>query len=144
MRGLTRIAEHIILEKVLSGGVTFHSQNKFKQAFLTLAGIFALLSLGFFIYASHLYLQTQYPPEEAAFYTSLIALSISLLMFAGALTVMYYKQRVLKHIRSEVSSLLHSLIDFIEEEFKEPVQENPKTSVTVASIAGYMAGQKLF
>lgn len=139
---IARIIEHVILDRILTGNVSFANQNKLGQGLMAVSGFFVFLSLCFGIYAGHLWLQDNYSPDKAAALTALLCFTTGLVLLLGSLATVHYKAKRLKSLTAEIRTAIHDVIDFLDEELTDPVQENPKTAAVIASMAGYVAGNK--
>ena len=140
---LALLAERLITDKVLQAYTAVASQDKASHGLVMAAGAFSAVGLGFMLYAAHLWLQDNFRPDQAAALTGLVAMSIGLVIALSYLALMHYKRSVVKTIQHDIRETVQEAVESFDDLLREPVQKKPKTSVAAASVAGFMAGEKL-
>lgn len=143
MRGSLKVAEQLVISRLISKGFSPSGKTGAGMSFLTLSGLLLLVAVGFFVYAAHLWFAKTYEPEVAFAMTGGVIVFFALLSALGAYGVHAYKKQKAEIIKKEI---LHKMEDFFEaanDELGEPIQDNPKTSMLIASLAGFAAGERL-
>lgn len=107
---------------------------------IILAGVFALMSL-------FIYLQAYVDAVNAALMIAAgLAVVSGLLALAGKGSikrygyVTYHRAASRSSPVSDLAQTVKDLIDGVTTELEEPIRENPKTAIALASLAGYLAG----
>lgn len=105
-----------------------------------LAAIFALISL-------FIYLQIYFAPVYAAL---IVAAGLALVAICLALVgkgsikrhgyVTYYRAASNSSPVSDLAKTVKDMIEGVTTELEEPIRQNPKTAIALASLAGYLAG----
>ncbi len=118
-------------------------------ALVACSATLALLGLGFTIFAGFLYLQNFFEAEIAAL---IVAGGI---FFFAAIVGLFGKKSIAErgyvtyhrsssHSNSspvaDIAQTVKSLIEGVTTELEEPIRDNPKTAIALASLAGYLAG----
>lgn len=112
------------------------------------AAMLGVLGLGFLLFAGFIYLQKFYDAEIAALIVAGVLLAMALIV--GLLGRSAIKQRgFVSYYRaspsssspvSDIAKTVKDLIDGVTQELEEPIRDNPKTAIALASLAGYLAG----
>ena len=144
MGNVLAIAENLLISRVLNSGSPFMGRNKVNLVLFSLAGGLLVVALGFFITAAYIWLSIQYPPYMAAAIAGAFVTVLSLLCVLIAYGVMQYKRMYLKRMKDEITQTMQNAFELVDGELSHTIQDNPKTSVMIASLAGFIAGEKLF
>ncbi len=105
--------------------------------FLTIAGSVFLLTAGYN------WMLTQYDSQTASVYMGAAALIAAggCVLVAGIIS---YGAKVKKRVyRNAVINRIYSMVEGVVSELEEPIQEHPKTAAALASVAGFVAAEKL-
>ncbi|MGB0720358.1 MAG: phage holin family protein [Bdellovibrionales bacterium] len=143
MGGALAIIESMMVNRLLSNDPPLSGKSKAGLGLFTVAGLLLAVAMGFFIVAAYLWLQNNYPPDAAAAIAGLLTLMTALICAGVAYGVLQYKRHRLQKFKDEMIDTMQNALDFAEEELSQPIRDNPKTSVFIASLAGYLAGEKL-
>lgn len=143
MSHLLAVAERLLIDSAISGNPPFTGRNKAGSGFFVLSGLFLATGLGFMIYATSLWLTAHYAPHAAAAMTGGLALLLALLSASLAYVFLEYKRSRLKKIKAEATATLQTAFELLNKELGEPIRENPKTAILIASLAGFATGEKL-
>lgn len=141
MNGVIALLEQYAIDRILSGGAPVTHKSKAGFALMALAGFLLLLGLGFLTYALNLWLYQVYTPQVATAITGGLCIFASLMVMMIAYLILQYKKIQMQKMQNETLEMLHTLIEYIDEELREPVENNPTTALVVASAAGYVAGK---
>ncbi|MBI1301923.1 MAG: hypothetical protein GC137_09745 [Alphaproteobacteria bacterium] len=141
MSVLLATAENILVDRLVSDKPPFTRRSKTGFGLFALAGLLLGIALCFLIYASHLWLAENYPPETAAMFAGFLALGLAALCCLFAYGVIQYKRSQVKKLKKEIANTMNSVLEIANEEFGQPIKDNPKTAVIIASLAGFIAGE---
>lgn len=135
----------IIKQLMVDGLMNVRALPKFNTKGIMMiwfAAVWAVLGSGFLLYAGFLYLQTRYTPDMAALIMAAAAMVFSVLVaFAGVQTMKRHPRSHHAHPPgADMAQMVNQLIDTIGDELEEPIRDNPKTALMVASLAGFLAG----
>lgn len=113
--------------------------------FLWFAALLTVMGVGFLLFAEYAYLTAIYSPELAAVGVACTAMAVSLLSAATGMIVMDKRASRAKRLPSmgpqpDIAKTITGLIDSLAEELEDPIRENPKTAIMIASLAGFLAG----
>jgi len=142
MSSLLATAEGLLIDRILCNDAPFTGKSKTGLGLFALAGVLLTIALGFFIYAAYLWLVSNYPPEIAAAAAGGLTLGVAALCALGAYGFLQYKRSRLKKLKNEIADTMQNALEFADEELAQPVKDNPKTAVLIASLAGFIAGEK--
>lgn len=142
MSQLAGLPEKLLMERILHGNSSWAQRSRFELGLIALAGFLIFLGSGFLIFAMHLWFEKTYPPELAAAFTGSAILALALMVLLVSMRIFQWRKNRLRELKHEVHEALQTTFDFLDEELAEPVQNNPVTAVVLASLAGYVAGEK--
>jgi hypothetical protein len=143
MSGFASVMEHALIDNVLKGNSASDGRDKFGWGFATLSIFLFCLGSGFLIYAAYLWLQSNYSPEMASLLTGTVSLLLAAIFVTAASIAQSYRRFRLKKMRQEIGATLHAALEMLEDELSDPVRNNPKTAVLMASVAGFLTGEAL-
>lgn len=139
---LKPLAQQAAINGLLSKGAPFRRKNKFGLGLLALSGLLSALALIFACISLYGWLLLQFAQPVAA---SIMAGSVMAAAFLSALgghLVLKKKQRP-AFDQSEITEIISEVSEFIGDELAEPIQQNPKTAMLLAGLAGVIAGDRL-
>lgn len=114
--------------------------------FLWLAAVLTVMGVGFLLFAEYMYLAETYSSVVASLGVACTAIAVSWL--SAATGMMINDRRASKQTihsfrqQPDITKTVTALIDSVAEELEEPIRENPKTALMIASLAGFLAGDK--
>ena len=143
MAKYARIIEHLIINQVANGGML----DKKKSAKFTFLNVFMALlltaAIGFLSNSLNIWLNTVYSPETASLF---MALFFAVIFVMTLVSIMFYKYMRRKHVHNIKDKVVSKIFDqsYLKElGVNKYIKENPKTSVTIASIFGYIIAEKI-
>lgn len=142
MRSLIAAAEIALMDRLIKGGPLL-PRSRTLETLMCATGLSSLAALGFGLYGFYLWLSQNYPPEVTAFAMAGAFLGVSLLSSLLALAYRMIRQSKISQAKDDIRSMIGEWMDKAEEEFGEPIRENPKSSAALASMAGFMVGERL-
>lgn len=140
---LSTIVKTVVIERLVAGAVPIRESDKVGMALMVLSGFMALFAVLFFLIAGYNVLLSEYSTQMAAAIMGGIILALSAILGLSAYGLFRYRQKRFKHMQRAVTSNIQSFIDSISDEFDEPVRNNPKTAVALASLLGLAMGGRM-
>lgn len=110
---------------------------------LLFAGFLAVAGGGFLVAAGYDWLVTHYDLQTARLVVGAGTMSLGIIIAIAVYSIYAEKRKQLQGYYSVLKNNLHSALEVVGEELEEPIRENPKTAVMIASLAGYIAAEKL-
>lgn len=143
MSNLLATAENLLIDRILSDDSPFSGKSKARLGLSTLAGLLLAVALGFFIYASYIWMTSNYPPETAAIMAGGLTLLTSCICSLSAYAIAHYKRTRIKQMKQDMTKTMQNALEMADDELSQPIKDNPKTAILIASLAGFIAGEKL-
>src|ERR1700761_6734678 len=131
-----------VLEMFLSGAFNDKTASaradKIEWALLAFAALCGTVGIVFLAMALYLYLESLYEPRLAALVSSLIAFALAIVLSVAKNAFKPEKVPAPSPVQS-----VHAMVADLINELEGPIRENPTTSVTLAALAGIIAGRRL-
>lgn len=140
MNALLETAEQMLVSRIVSNAMPFTGRTKAGLGLAVLTGLMVLTGIGFLFYAAFLWMNTNFPPETAALYSGVLAFVLALVTSLSGYLIMQYKQRRAEKAKQELVETIHLAMEVADVELSKPINENPKTTLLIASLAGYFIG----
>ena len=149
MSKLLAIAQAVAFEKLVAGGVSMVASRKSTAGYglYVVSGFLGFVALGVLIAAFYALDLAGHAPEIAALMTAGV---VSGLALAAAITayVVNHKRQIQRQIRQEsmkddILTHVKAVIATVDDEFGDQIRENPTMAVLLASVAGFIAADKL-
>ncbi len=134
---LLPLVEQAVINGVISHKAPFMKKNKLGLCLVALSGFFLLAALGFGISTTHMWLLTVTTPLEATAITAAGLLTTGLLIMLAGFFLL--KKKPVSTQNNDPLEWLESFKDMLSDDIHESISENPKTAVTLAAIAGFIA-----
>lgn len=110
---------------------------------LATAGILGLIGTGFLVAAGYDWLLAEHGLQTARLYTGGICVTLAVMAAAAAGAFYSYKRAKAETYYLVLRENIQSAIAMVGDELEDPIRENPKTAMLMASLAGYIAAEKL-
>lgn len=144
MPSALQLIERVVIDRLFSAVVPLSGIQKMGQFFSALSIAFLVAGLVFLIYGAHTWLSLHYGTATAATVTGIISLALSGII-AGIIFAIIHQQKIrAKKLRKEVTDKMQSSLAMLEHELSDPVRENPKTALVIASFLGALAEDRFF
>jgi hypothetical protein len=140
------IVDQIILPALNGGQGPFVSQPAFKipkDGLMVLAGLLVVAGTAFLTTGVFLWLESLYQTYAAASIIGAVLLVCGSGVYFGYQAFQYYKLRKIAAYTKKVGDNALALLEDLSEEIENPVEDNPKTAMLIAGIAGYIAAEKI-
>lgn len=136
------VAEQALMSGLLNNRASFMRKNKFGLAFAALSGLLLFIGLAFAILSLYGWLLSYYAQPLAALIVSGIVIGASLVSGVTGYLTLRKKRRSVAH-ETDFTHIITEITNIIGEEWTDPIQQNPKTAMLLASLAGLVAGDRL-
>lgn len=143
MNKLLPVAEHLLMMGVLGGQVQPRKVDRAQQIIFGFAGVLTLVALLYLIVAVSYWLRAQYTPDVAALATAGIILCFALLVTAAGYAYAVIRKSKIDAVADEMKNKVMHVLETMSEEMEDPIRNYPKSSVAIATLAGYMVGNRL-
>ncbi|MCC7035707.1 MAG: phage holin family protein [Alphaproteobacteria bacterium] len=134
----------MVLNSLLTRASKTPAMRRTEICLLAACGMFLIIGVVFLFVALHAFALVYYVPWVAATITGGAALIVGLCC-AVAAGNMEAARKALKpqHSIEDTGEALLAALGHATQGLEKPISENPRTSVLLASLAGYLAGDKL-
>lgn len=143
MGGLKTVIGGIVIDKLLTARPAAAGSNKSYHIMVAFAGLFVVIALVFVLIALYHTLSAQFEPNMAALITAGASLGIALITVLAAHTVREYHRPKIQRHANEVKTQIETMLKGLEGEWDRPIREHPKTSIALATIVGYLLGDRI-
>ncbi len=144
MSGARHLIERIMIDKLLCAPPPLSGLEKIKQFLAALSITFLIIGLVFLVYGAHMWLLLHYNEDMAAIITGLISLALSIVITSMLLGVIYYHKMLVSKMHQKLAEKIKSSLSMLEIELGDPVKENPKMAIIIASLLGFLGEDKIF
>jgi len=138
-----KVAEKLLIDRIVSNKFPITRKSKVNIGLLALSCFFFIVGTGFLIYAAHIWFGNNFEPELAAALTGLVCFSLCVLSLAILALLAHYRRSEMEKNTQETIQQIQGFIDTANDEFGEPIQENPKTAVALATALGLAVGNRI-
>lgn len=135
-------AQFAVVDRLLKGYLPLTGRSKVVEALIGVTAALLLLGLGFMIYAAHLWVSKNHSEEMAALVTGGLLMALAAFSIGGMSFLVSYTRRRVARVKDDITRSLTQIMDIAADELAEPVRDNPKTSVLIATLAGFIAGER--
>ncbi|MGZ9097056.1 MAG: phage holin family protein [Micavibrio sp.] len=142
MVAFTPILKQLLVEGFMNSNRSLPGFNPTGLGIMAFSAVLGVLGFGFLLYAGFLQLQDYYASDIAALIVGGTALVVALLL-AWIGKKVFRKQSFMSQgmtQQGDLAKTVTQLLDSLGEELEEPIRDNPKTALMVASLAGFLAG----
>ncbi len=131
-----------LLSDTLHNKAPLPGRGKGVLGLIIFAAIIFYTGIGFLIYAAHYTFLNLYTANTAIALTGCLIIAVAFLTACIAAFLSYLKYKRLKILQSSIAEFAEMSLDMAQKELAEPVKDNPKTALLLASVAGLVAGDK--
>ncbi len=143
MSRLLPIAEQLIMVGALGSQMQQRKVDRTSQIIFGMAAVLGVLAVIFLIFALSYWLRAQYSPDVAALATAGVVLSLALLVTAIGYAYSTIRRTKINSVTDELKDKVMKAVEAVTEEMEDPIRQYPKSSVALATLAGYMVGNKV-
>jgi hypothetical protein len=143
MPGFSPVLKELVINGILLARMRPRPANKVGLSLYGFSAVLAMAGMVYLIYSGYLALQIVLNPVEAALAAALASFALACVTSLIARAVIKRRRAEQVNQQSDLSQVIHSLIEVFEQEFGEPIRDNPKMALMAASIAGLFAGRQI-
>lgn len=144
MPGALQHIEKTMIDKLFSAAVPLSGLEKTGQVLCVLSVSFLVAGLLFLMYGAHIWLSIHYSEDITAIITGIISLTFSAAIASVLFAVIYYHKIRARVVRKKIADKIKSSLSILEDELGDPVRENPKTALIIASFLGFLVEDRFF
>lgn len=143
MASIMPLVQQMLMMRMAGGGGHSSPSSLAGGVAMTAVSVaMTVMGLAFALYAGNLWLMTFLPPEIAAISTAGVAFVLALVSaMIGKAVATRKKRHVPATAPSDVTHIISNIINALGDELDDPIRENPKTAIMLASLAGFVAGE---
>jgi hypothetical protein len=142
MMNMILVAERIFTEKLSNSSVEMLRKNDSSRYIEIAAGIATFTGMGFLIFAAYLWLEKNYQADVVAGVTGLMAIGLGCFLMLMSIAIVRRRQKSLKKLKDEIYESLNEIVNSMDKVLTDPVRQNPKTATLLATIVGFVVGEK--
>ncbi len=143
MNALFPIVEQLVINGLLSKKAPLMRKSKFGLGLAILSGLLFLITIIFALIGAYGWLLQEFSQPVAALLVCAGVLALSVIAGLSGYALLTKKPAVPADHSEDITTLIAEMTAFLGEELAEPIQENPKTALLLAGLAGYVAGDRL-
>lgn len=143
MHLLMPFIEQFIIDAIMGSKPVASPKNKFGLGLAALSGFFFFLMMFFISLFAYNELQAFYTQAQAALIMAAAIFILALCSSLGAYLIFKKKSKHSFARRQHLSDMIYQLGEMIGDEIDAPIRDNPKTAMILASLAGFVAGDRL-
>lgn len=144
MLSALELIEKTVIQQIFSAPAPLGSLQKAGQFLCAVSLAFLVIGMVFLTYGVHAWLSAQYSNDIAILITGALSLAISAVIAIALLVATFYHKIRIRRYQKKMTDKIKSLLSTVENEFGDPVRENPKTALMIAAIVGFLAEDQLF
>jgi ABC-type uncharacterized transport system permease subunit len=146
MEQVLKLAENYMMQRVMSDHSPLTHVNKAILTLSIVGGILGAISIGFILYGIYQWLSINMPSYEAYMVFGLILMALTLLTFGCIAFIQSRKRKKAMAFKNQMRDEILLNFKLAEQELKdaEIFENNPKTCLALASIAGFILSEKAF
>lgn len=144
MKALLYLIEQVAVRGLVNRKAPSTGNNKLGLGLMALSGLLFCVALVFAILSFYGYVLIHYTQPIAALIVSGSVVAASLICSLIGYSCLKKKQQKPSSLQdNDITQIISEITDMIGEEWAETIQENPKTAVLLAGVAGLVAGERL-
>lgn len=142
MSALFKIGSHVLINRMINSDFSGVGKAKVGDRGDLFSGFMLFVASGFFLYACYIWSNANFSLDIAAAITGGLALGLALINMLVRYVIYRIKVSKLKKIKDELLHIIENAMKTFDEEFSEPIKDNPKTAAAMATIVGYAAANR--
>jgi len=142
VKALIPLIEQIVINGMMSSKAPMMRKNKYGLGLMALSVLLTLVAVVFLIISGAAWLMTQFTQPMAALITAAFIMGAAVISALTGVLIAKSKKQPEVHT-DELAELTGIITDLLGEELAQPIIDNPKTAVLLASAAGFVAGDRL-
>jgi hypothetical protein len=142
MNSVLTIVEQMLNYSIANNKIPVTGESKIKTALVTFSSLMAFLGIGFFVYGGYIWLSNNYDLVTVMFAMGVIFSFLSIACGILIYNIALYKGKKLQAEKENFITTAKEAFEIFQQELEAPVNDNPKTALLIASISGYLAGER--
>jgi hypothetical protein len=144
MPSALQLIEKIVVDKLFSTPVPLSEIKKAGQGLWTLSIAFLVVGFIFLFYGAHSWLSVYYNEYIAAITIGIVSICLSLSIAGILFAVIYYHTMHIRKSQEKITDQIKFLLSALENELGDPIRENPKMALIIASLVGFLVEDQIF
>ena len=129
--------EKAIISQLFGVSAPLSGLDRILQILFGLSLVFLMVGLAFIIYGLNSWLSVQFNKDTAAIITGFISLIIFGVFITIFITFNYVHKKRISKYQIKSADLIKSILSDLEKELADPISENPKTALMLATLLGF-------
>lgn len=144
MDALTKIAEMMLIQRVMGPYAPLNAIGKLKIVLAVLIGLFAFMALIFLLVGYYMWLEANYQLPQAMMLFGASVLALSIVMMAVFHVLEKVKDKKKQQFREKVQMEITEILLLVDQKIHEnnPVENHPMASIITSALCGYAVGEK--
>lgn len=144
MPSALHLIERIVVDKLFSTPVPLTGIKKTGQVICTLSVAFLVVGFIFLFYGAYTWLSLQYSRDIAAIIIGIMSICLSIVTAVILFAAVYYRTIRIRKFQERMADKIKSSLSALENELGDPIRENPKTALIIASFIGFLIEDQIF
>jgi hypothetical protein len=139
-----KIAEKMFVDRMISKHSPVTHKSKVGLFAFALSGLLFLTGLGMLLYASYIWFNLTYTPILASMMLGAMLISTAIIICVLMCLITSYQRRKVIKMRTDITDDITAVIGMFENEIDvtQPLKDNPKTTIAIAALAGFIVADK--
>jgi hypothetical protein len=142
MNSVLTIAEQMLTDRIIKNKLSVTGGSKLKATLVTFSSLMAFLGIGFFVYGGYIWLSNNYDIITVMFAMGSVFFALSITSGIIIYNIALCKRKKLQAEKENFIATAKEAFEIFQQELEAPVNDNPKTAMLIASISGYLAGER--
>lgn len=142
MNSALTIAEQMLTDSIIKNKFSVAGESKIKTALVTFSSLMAFWGVGFFVYGGYIWLSNNYDIVTVMFAMGGVFSLLSIISGILFYNIALYKRKKIQDEKENFIAAAKETFEIFQRELEVPVNDNPKTAILIASISGYLAGER--
>lgn len=142
MNSVLAIAEQMLADSIIKDSFSVAGESKIRTLLITFSTLMGVSSIGFFVYGSYTWLSNNYEIVTVMFAMGGIFFLLSIISGIVIYNITLLKRKKIQTGKENFIAIAKDTFEIFQQELETPINDNPKTALLIASISGYLAGER--
>lgn len=142
MNSVLNIIEEKLNHSVANNKLSVAGENEIRIALVIFSSLMAFFGAGVFVYGSYIWLDNSYDIITVIFVMGGIFCLLSIIGGIALYNIELYKRKKIQKEKEYFINMVKDVFEIFQQELEAPVNDNPKTAILIATISGYLAGER--
>lgn len=144
MATISPVFRQLVLDGAMQARAALPGLNPVKIIFLWFSAVLIVLGTAFLFYAEYVFWNEYTTPQNAALMVALTTFVLSSVIGLSSATLQGRRKLSARRYgqADDLSRTIRMLMNTLGDELEGPIQDNPKTALIIASLAGFLAGDQ--